>query len=283
VGEARVILMQQTLTILTEMKENILQKISLPYLQKYIQTPNIDEDMLLLIISMLEHHGLTELEMEDFIVTPMLIQIALDTHETISNSNSKGETESNLKQRQLTVLGGIYYSSLYYKILSNTNNLAMIRQLAEGIKDINEHKILLYQKDFDGIEKLMNSIMKVESSLIKKLADYFHETKWNEISCHFLFMKRLLKERKCFTENGSSLVFESLRKVVFPKCNVQLELSNEQRKYLLIICDKYIDFSTKIIEGHLKKLPSINEALRKNWSKLLLQHNPIVKTYVEEG
>lgn len=269
---------------MTEMKSNIIQKISFSYLQQFIQTPKIDEDKLLLMIAMFDHHGLTKLEMEDFVVTPMLIQIALDTHEHVSNSSSsKMETETSLKLRQLTVLGGIYYSSLYYKILAETNNLAMTRVLAEGIKDINEHKILLYQKDFDGIEKLMNSVMTIESSLVKKLADYLHENRWKEIASHFLFIKRLLNEKKIFIHEGTSLLFEALRKIVFPKNNLQVELSSEQKKYLLIICDKYIDFSSKIIEASLHKLPTINENIKYRWSNLLLQHDPIAKTYVEEG
>jgi heptaprenyl diphosphate synthase len=278
-----VIGMQQIQTIMTDMKDIIIQKITLSYLQQFIQSPNIDEDKLLLLISMLDFHGLSKLEMEDFVVTPMLVQIALDTHEYVSNSSTKLENETSLKLRQLTVLGGIYYSSLYYKILADTNNLAMIRALADGIKDINENKILLYQKDLDGIEKLMNSVMVIESSLLNKIADYLHENSWKEVTTHFLFIKRLLNEKRVFIQDGTSLLFDALRKIVFPKYNPQSELSSEQKKYLLIICDKYIDFSSKLFEGGIHKIPSINDNIKKRWSSLLHQHDPIAKTYVEEG
>lgn len=265
------------------MKKSIFQKISHPYLRQYIDTPNIDDDKLLLIISMLDQHGLTKLQMEDFVVTTMLIQIALDTHERVSNSSKDTSKESILKPRQLTVLAGIYYSSLYYKILADSNNLAMIRVLSEGIKDVNEHKILFYHQDAEGIEKLMNSIMSIESALIRKLADYFHENVWKDLSTQFLFVKRLLLEKKNFNEQGSSHLFESLRKIVFPKNNQLLELTNEQKKHLLIICDKYIDCSIQIIETGIQKIPSINENIKKAWSNLLLQQEPIANTYVEEG
>jgi heptaprenyl diphosphate synthase len=275
--------MQQIQTIMTDMKDIIIQKISLSYLQQFIQNPKIDEDKLLLLISMLDHHGLSKLEMEDFVVTPMLVQIALDTHEQVSNSTIKIESETSLKLRQLTVLGGIYYSSLYYKILADTNNLAMIRVLADGIKDINENKILLYQKDLDEIDKLMNSLMIIESSLLNKIAEYLHENAWKEVGSHFLFVKRVLLEKSSFIQDGTSQLFEALRKIVFPKYNLQTELSVEQKKYLLIICDKYIDFSTKIIEVGIRKIPAINENIKNRWSNLVHHQNPIVKTYVEEG
>jgi heptaprenyl diphosphate synthase len=275
--------MQQIQTIMTDMKDIIIQKISLSYLQQFIQNPIIDEDKLLLLISMLDHHGLSKLEMEDFVVTPMLVQIALDTHEQVSNSTIKIESETSLKLRQLTVLGGIYYSSLYYKILADTNNIAMIRVLADGIKDINENKILLYQKDLDEIDKLMNSVMIIESSLLNKIAEYLHENGWKEVASHFLFVKRVLLEKSSFIQDGTSQLFEALRKIVFPKYNLQTELSVEQKKYLLLICDKYIDFSTKIIEVGIRKIPAINENIKNRWSNLVHQQNPIAKTYVEEG
>jgi heptaprenyl diphosphate synthase len=275
--------MQQIQTIMTDMKDIIIQKISLSYLQQFIQNPIIDEDKLLLLISMLDHHGLSKLEMEDFVVTPMLVQIALDTHEQVSNSTIKIESETSLKLRQLTVLGGIYYSSLYYKILADTNNIAMIRVLADGIKDINENKILLYQNDLDEIDKLMNSVMIIESSLLNKIAEYLHENGWKEVASHFLFVKRVLLEKSSFIQDGTSQLFEALRKIVFPKYNLQTELSVEQKKYLLLICDKYIDFSTKIIEVGIRKIPAINENIKIRWSNLVHQQNPIAKTYVEEG
>jgi heptaprenyl diphosphate synthase len=263
---------------MADMKEHIVRKISHPYLKRYIQTPNMDEDKLLLIISMLDQHGLSEKEMEDFVVTTMLIQIALDTHELVSND----EEDTILKTRQLTVLAGIFYSSLYYKILAESNNIAMIRLLSEGIKEINEHKIFFYQVDSDAIESLMNSIMTIESALIKKLANYLHENVWNEVSTHYLFIKRLLLEKKKFIKEGSSQLFEALRKIVFPINERENELSTEQKKYLIVICDRYIQLSKQVLDQNIQKLPSLNVTIQNRFSNLL-QQNPISKTYVEEG
>ena len=52
-----------------------------------------------------------------------------------------------IKVRQLTVFAGDYYSGLYYKHLAKVGNISIIRMLSEGVKDINEHKVIVYHKE----------------------------------------------------------------------------------------------------------------------------------------
>ncbi|MEH7525469.1 heptaprenyl diphosphate synthase component 1, partial [Bacillus sp. JJ1503] len=87
-------------------KEQIEKKIRHPYLLKYIESPNIDEDKLLLLVTVLDHVNLPEERLRNFAITTMLIQIALDTHELVTNEELDSD---QLKDRQLTVLAGVYY------------------------------------------------------------------------------------------------------------------------------------------------------------------------------
>ncbi len=114
----------------------------------------------------------------------MLIQIALDTHEHITN------TAEDDKSRQLTVLAGDYFSGLYYKLLADSEDILMIKALSDGVKTINESKVLIYQKESIEIDKLMNCIMIIESSLLAKFSEYFKVDLWNEFHGNFLFFKR---------------------------------------------------------------------------------------------
>ncbi len=273
--------MQDIKTRLADIKELIIKKIRHPYLHKYIESPKIDEDKLLLLISLLDKTNLPENTAKNYALTTMLIQIALDTHELVTNEQNEEE-----KHRQLTVLAGVYYSGLYYKILAEIDKIDMIRLLAEGIKEVNEHKISIYQKSPTGIEVLMNDVKKIESSLFEKFSSFLDNSIWIEFASNLLFIKRLMTERRLFLQGEKSVVFESLKKISFQKSGQPGQgsaLSLEQQNYLLHICDRYIDFSKHLIEKYLKKLPFTNNLLEQRIEAILNQHKPGAKTFVEEG
>lgn len=283
-GEARVIILRDIRNKLSDMKELVEQKVYHPYLLKFIQTPYIDEDKLLILISILDRLDLPNNKIQNYALTTMLIQIALDTHENISNAIRFEEESDNQTSKQLTVLAGDYYSGLYYMLLAETDDIPMIRTLSSGIKEVNEHKILVFQKEFDGIEKLMSSIKIIESSLFSKLIEFFQLNAWKEVVTNLLFIKRLLDEKRQYSQSGHSVLFEALKKIIFPKFDFKSkDLSNEQERYLLIICDRYIDFSKQLIENGLKHIPVINEFLESRIRSILNQHQPVAKTFVEEG
>jgi heptaprenyl diphosphate synthase len=277
-----VIRLQDICQRLSEVKGRIEQKVLHPYLMKFIKTPYIDEDKLLLLISIMDQLELSDKQRENYALATMLIQIALDTHEHISNEKINGIPQ--ITSRQLTVLAGDYYSGLYYKLLADSEDIFMINVLAGGIKEVNEHKISVFQQEFDGIEKLMASIKIIESSLITKIIDYFHVNVWYEVVSNLLLVKRLLSEKNRYSQTGCSQLFEAMKKIVFAKSESKMkDLSSEQQNYLLVICDRYIEFSRTIIESSLQKLPRISEQLDLRIISILNQHQPIAKTFVEEG
>jgi heptaprenyl diphosphate synthase len=169
----------------TDIKEQVEQKVFHPYLLKYIEKPVIDEDKLLILVSIMDRLELSYNELKNYTMTTMLIQIALDTHEHISNA------DVDEKNRQLTVLAGDYYSGLYYKLLADSENIIMIKELSKGIKEVNEHKVSIYQKELNGIDNLMTSIKKIESSLLVKFSECFKVDLWNEFIVNLFFFQAL--------------------------------------------------------------------------------------------
>jgi heptaprenyl diphosphate synthase len=262
--------------------EQLTKSLFHPYLRENIAAPVIDEDKVLLLVSLLDELGMKEIDIVHYSVTTMLLQIALDTHEHVQNS-SPGEEPPNMKERQLTVLAGTYYSGLFYKKLAGTGDIELIANLASGVKEVNEHKISVYHKDSEAIDVLMNSVMLIESCLVGKVADSFGANAWKEFAANLLFVKRMNQEENKFLKTGTSVVFEALKKLAFPKHNPSAKISSEQQKYLLSICERYIDFSISIIESCIQKMPEMDKQMQQRLGEILGQHLSISKFTLEEG
>ena len=262
----------------TIIREQIEKRAFDSYLLANIETPIIDEDKLLILISIMDQLELSFNEIKNYALSTMLIQIALDTHEHISNA-LKDE-----KGRQLTVLAGDYFSGLYYKLLAESEDILMIKSLSKGVKEINENKIFIYHNKPEGIEKLMMSIMRIESSLLIKLTEYFKVDFWNDFIGNLFLYKRLQHEKEQYFLRESSVLFETLKIMSFPENETSLEeLSSGQRIHLIQICDHYLELSRQVIERGLKQLPYLNDLLENRITLLLKQFQPNAKSFVEEG
>jgi heptaprenyl diphosphate synthase len=263
---------------LTDINQQVEQRVNHPYLLKYIEVPVIDKDKLLVLLSIMDRLELSYNELKNYAMTTMLVQIALDTHEHISNAIV------DEKNRQLTVLAGDYYSGLYYKLLAESEDNLMIKELSKGIKDVNEHKISVYRKEFDGINELMTSIKRIESSLITRFSKYFKVDLWNEIIANLFFMKRLLREENQFISTGNSPLFERLKEINFPRSKHSIrDISSDEKQELLFICAQYLDHSKQTILKGMDQLPFLNDMLEERIVSIVNEHAPIAKTLVEEG
>ncbi|MEH7415163.1 heptaprenyl diphosphate synthase component 1 [Neobacillus drentensis] len=254
-------------------KEQVEKRVLDSYLIEYIETPKIDEEKLLALVSIMEPLDLSFNEIQNYSLSTMLIQIALDTHDYISSASI------DEKKRQLTVLAGDYFSGLYYKLLAESEDINMIKSLSAGVKEVNENKILVYQSNLDGIKSLMNSMRRIESSLLTKVTEYFKVEFWNDFLSDLLLFKRLLVEKDQYFQSGYSILFQSLKKLFYSEVKLE-ELSVEQQQRLIQACDEYLERLKRSIE---KQLPNMNDFLAQRVTVLLGQHQPYAKSFVEEG
>ncbi|MGJ7919979.1 heptaprenyl diphosphate synthase component 1 [Neobacillus sp. LXY-4] len=275
------IILHDIQTKLAELKELVEQKAFHPYLMKHIQVPLIDEDRLLLLISIFDQLNLSDIEKNTYITATLLIQLALDTHDYVHSVS----IDEELKGQQLTVLAGDYFSGLYYKHLANINNISLIRELSNGIKEINEHKIMLHGNPHtNNIELVLDHLKKIEGALFEKIADFFKVSFSSEFTLNLLLVKRLLREREQFLTTGTSIGFEAIKKMMVnddPKSNA--ELTDDQQKKLLYAFDQAINRTIHSIKAGMKNLPYVNELFNMRIQSIVDEYQAMVKTFVEEG
>lgn len=98
---------------------------------------------------------------ELYALVTSLIQIGLDTHETIDTEQGN-QAENLMRSRQLKVLAGDYYSSIFYQLLSDVGQIEVITSLSKAICDLNMMKMNHYIS-------MQNSLLSSEQYLVQKV------------------------------------------------------------------------------------------------------------------
>ncbi|WP_430482308.1 heptaprenyl diphosphate synthase component 1 [Rossellomorea marisflavi] len=254
------------------------------YLKEYIDHPYIDRDRIhFLLLPFAEADGDISLEEVQWISTAMLLQIALDTHEKVTNSEF-----DPLKERQLTVLAGVYFSSLYYKILAETDEVDLIAILAKAIKEVNESKISIYKGDHADITALMKTLKKREASIISNFFAFMDDSRWEEVVSDVLVYKRLIQERSSLEETETTTFLQALAKVSLPSALREsglLKKKSEGHRHLLSSLDRLIEGVKAAVHRNMEDGGLVAPNLKKIVLELLPYAEPreMTKLYAEEG
>ncbi len=254
------------------LKQKIIAKVRHPFLSKFIPEPVIDEDKLMLLSSIMDDTTLPEVKKEQYIITTMLVQVALDTHDLVTLTDEDEEQET-VRSRQLTVLAGDYYSGMYYYLLSQLDDIPMIHTLASAIKDINEQKMELYYKDVGSFQEFMNGLRDIESLLIQRVASYVQRTTINDVAGEWLLTKKLLNEKKNIQKNGFSPLFDLLLKS--PRTNTSYN-------QMMNTVENIIQKNISRLEMTISQLPLHFNQLKSYVHSTLDDHN-YTKQFAEEG
>src|SRR5690625_3679392 len=101
------------------MIQTVKNKIKYSYIENHIQKPVIDREKVKLLTTLLNYSSLSKQLKKQYILSVMLVQVALDTHEQIPvTSEGNWESPKEKLKTQLFVLAGDYYSGMYYELLA---------------------------------------------------------------------------------------------------------------------------------------------------------------------
>lgn len=224
-------------------KKKLQQKCFHPFLHKHIEPPAFDVDQILLMAYSIRESNLAEEEREASIMATMLANLALDTHENVSDPNI------SMKARQLMVLAGDYYSGMYYSLLSEYRNIELIKSLAFAIKTINEHKINIIHLTDESINSYLESVKKIESGLLEQFCIHFQiPLKYINFFTEFIFFKKIGEELTLSINGKFSLFINGLNKLYLRN---DKELSSEDEKKILT---NIMNESKRKLDGMIKEL-----------------------------
>src|SRR5690625_1808582 len=182
----------------------IENKIHHPYVQQHINQPFIDLDKIATLLMIYDEVAFNKQNKYDEIMSIMLVQTALDTHELVTNKSTRCNDEL---ERQLTVLAGDFYSGLYYRTLAEIDEVPLVRTLANAIKQVNERKMLLYKYEVKNWDELMETIQVIESILFTNVGQLHGLSEKNiQYINEYLLINRLFKEIKAIEMNEYSYI-----------------------------------------------------------------------------
>ena len=231
---------------LADLKEKISEKTTHSFVKNQIDKPIIDLDKLFVLNELYQNTSMSRSQKQDYIVIIMLIEIALKTHDLVNGNNYKKETD-----KQLTVLVGDYYSGMYYYLLSELENVKMIKVLAASIKKINEEKMKLHYNESKSEEEVYEALLNSETHLFTEVAKFNSEYEAINLIKSFLMLNRLKKEQL----DKDSILY------------------NYYKKNELINTDYSINERIELKINELKKeLDSSVEKLSSNYSHYIYKH-----------
>lgn len=178
---------------LQELNKNIERKLQYSYVEQFVRKPFIDEDKLEILYYIYQNVQLSKVVKHQQILTIMLVQIALDTHELIPNEKQDSTMRTMSEtEKQLSVLAGDYYSGLYYFLLAEIGEVTLIQKLASAIRRMNENKMTLFHEEYQSINELLELIQLIEADLFTEVAEYWnHQPILIEIIQDMLLINRL--------------------------------------------------------------------------------------------
>ncbi|MFC0271597.1 heptaprenyl diphosphate synthase component 1 [Metabacillus herbersteinensis] len=259
--------MQDIYVNLAKLRTALEKKLTHPFLAKHLPVPKIDEDKLLLFYAIFDEVNLSNEMKENYILTAMLVQVALDTHDEVTTSAHLNQDQ--FVQRQLTVLAGDYYSGLYYSLLSEMKDIKMVRTLAMAIKEINEHKIRLYNDPEFHSKISLESMLIIETALFQKVSEHMEVDSWRKLATKFLSFKRLSNET---VRDETNLATKS------HKGSIVLATT-----YVKDVANKYFEETVSLIENSFFKSPPMKNFLLKRLHSIRFNENIQYNKTVEEG
>ncbi|MDR6224506.1 heptaprenyl diphosphate synthase component 1 [Desmospora profundinema] len=186
--------MTSTENQLNQILSDIERQASHSFVDRHIQRPEVPAFFVAVLYHALRSRQLPADRLHLYCVTITLMQMGLDIHERVSPGPSSGEGRMHL--RPLTVLAGDYFSSLFYRTLSQAGEIDGLACLSQAICKVNEAKMELYfMRQVDPVpwQTILDLVRQVRGGLISAVSSFFcrdldHSDPWPLLAGHLMVL-----------------------------------------------------------------------------------------------
>ncbi|OGX68718.1 MAG: hypothetical protein A2189_07400 [Paenibacillus sp. RIFOXYA1_FULL_44_5] len=115
-------------------------------IQKYTDLPEFPNFRAKLLYLFLDKCSQSMSASELFTLVTSLAQMGIDTHELVPNTHASPEDSRENRAKQLKILAGDYFSSVYYHLLAENGHVDAINLIAQAICEVNRLKMNVYTR-----------------------------------------------------------------------------------------------------------------------------------------
>ncbi|WP_336634084.1 heptaprenyl diphosphate synthase component 1 [Lysinibacillus fusiformis] len=231
---------------IAQLKTEIFMDVRHRTLQKYTGMPVLDENQLFYLLVPFLNGEEWQQEQQEAAITVGIVYAALAAHDHIK------ELDATSKEQQLTVLAGDFYSGRYYEILAMSGNVALIRNLSQGIVARCENQIKVYETEQRTIEQWYASMCNIESGLIAQFFELYSFSEYIPLMEKSLLILRLEKEMAAYQRGQTSLIGKALEESVQRHGTTFNSVIKEKIVHLKIELSKMVE-SASFLQSDVKR------------------------------
>lgn len=182
-----------------------------------------------------------------YVLVTSLLQLGLDTHDCVDNEHH-AMNAYKMRAKQLLVLAGDYFSSRFYHLLSQAEQIELVRKLSAATCEVNRLKLSLYMKMRQlklSADEYLQQIVSIKSQLFlsfSHLMDGVYKKQWPSILATFtrceMIVHELMHMDKVQHFKGS-WAYWALLDEASPEEIEQLKYDEIGQSQLLFLLDKY--------------------------------------------
>ncbi len=166
-------------------QQNLDRRLRLPELQLFIERlmchSVLQEERVLPTVSSLQSTLgaiiLSSVSLRQSVKDRILAAMVLMYHGLSMHQSMGDATQAQGRRGQLTVLGGDFLSSMFYKLLAETERVDLIKAFSKAVAAVNVSRTAMHQAQFNGQygpEQYLADAHKVHGSLLLALCEAVH-------------------------------------------------------------------------------------------------------------